>query len=295
MNSMVFNKKKPLILFLAPAFLFMTLYLYYPFIRNIINSTMNITQLGAAANGFNEPWYENFVRLFQDPLMFVAIKNTFIMMIATLVFQVGLALVFALMVDNITIGAKFFRTVYFFPIVISATALGLLFNIIFLYDGGMVNNLLIKMGRETLIDWKDESHFMFTMMFPVIWQYVGYYFVILITGLNNIDTEIYEAAQIDGCTGLQRVRYISLPLLHNVIATCVTLAITGSLKVFDLPFTMLPYGMPMDKSWLTSTYMQYHSMRTMDVDYSSAISIVIVLLGVIFSQLANKIIKEKDY
>ena len=295
MSSMVYKNKKPLIFFLVPAFLFMTLYLYYPFVRNIINSTMNITQLGAAADGVNDPWYLNYVRLFQDPLMGVAIKNTIIIMIATLVFQVGLALMFALMVDNITIGAKFFRTVYFFPIVISATALGLLFNIIFLYDGGMINNLLLKLGRTGLIDWKDENHFVFTMLFPVIWQYVGYYFVILITGLNNIDTEIYEAAQIDGCTGLQRVRYISLPLLHNVIGTCVTLAITGSLKVFDLPFTMLPYGMPMDKSWLTSTYMQYHSMRTQDVDYSSTIAIVIVAFGVILSLVANKAIREKDY
>lgn len=295
MNSMVYKKKSPLVFFLVPTFIFMTLYLYYPFIRNIVNSTMNITQLGAEANGMNQPWYENYVRLFSDPIMRVAVKNTIIMMLATLVFQVGIALVFAFMVDNIRIGAKFFRTVYFFPIVISATALGLLFNIIFLYDGGMINNLLLKFGRTELIDWKDQNHFMFTMLFPVIWQYVGYYFVIFITGLNNIDTEIYEAAEIDGCTGIQKVRYISFPLLHNVIATCVTLAITGSLKVFDLPFTMLPYGMPMDKSWLMSTYMQYHSMRTQDIDYSSTISIVIVIFGVILAQLANKLIKEKEY
>lgn len=67
--------------------------------------------------------------------MRTALKNTMILMILTVVFQVGIALVLALMVDNIKVGAKFFRTVYFFPIVISATALGLLFNLIFLYDG----------------------------------------------------------------------------------------------------------------------------------------------------------------
>lgn len=294
-NSMVFKKKKPLLVFLIPAFLFLTVYLYYPFVRNVLNSFLNIDALGAPAKGVNTPWYENYVRIFTDPRMHTALINTLIMLLATIIFQVGLALVFALMVDNISHGAKFFRTVYFFPIVISATALGLLFNIIFLYDGGMVNNLLLKFGRTSLIDWKDEKHFMFTMLFPVIWQYVGYYFVIIITGLNNISTDIYEAAEIDGATGFQRVRFISLPLVYNTIVTCITLAITGSLKVFDLPYTMFPSGMPLDRSWLTGTYMQYHSYTTRDVDYSSTIAIVIVVLGVLLAQISNRALKEKDY
>ena len=207
-----------------------------------------------------------------------------------------LALVLALMVDNIKVGAKFFRTVYFFPIVISATALGLLFNLIFLYDGGMLNQLLQNLGLAAEnIDWKDPAHFFVTMMVPVIWQYVGFYFVILVTGLNNISTDIYEAAEIDGASGLGRIRYITLPLLHNTLCTCLVLAITGSLKVFDLPWTMFVGGLPLDKSWLTGTYMYYQTMVLQDVDYGSAIAILIVVLGVVISQIANRIFKEKDY
>ena len=210
--------------------------------------------------------------------------------------QVGIALVLALMVDNIKVGAKFFRTVYFFPIVISATALGLLFNLIFLYDGGMLNQLLQNLGLAAEnIDWKDPAHFFVTMMVPVIWQYVGFYFVILVTGLNNISTDIYEAAEIDGASGLGRIRYITLPLLHNTLCTCLVLAITGSLKVFDLPWTMFVGGLPLDKSWLTGTYMYYQTMVLQDVDYGSAIAILIVVLGVVISQIANRIFKEKDY
>ena len=142
------------------------------------------------------------------------------MIVVTLVFQVGIAIVLALMVDNIRRGAKFFRIVYFFPIVVSATALGLLFNLIFLYDKGMLNQLLEFLGyRGDLIDWKAGGRALVTMMIPVTWQYVGFYFVILVTGLNNISEELYESAAIDGATKLQRVRYISLPLLHNVICT----------------------------------------------------------------------------
>lgn len=295
MNSMVFKRRRPLFVFFTPAFIFMALYLYYPFIMNIFNSAFSISGLGSPANGLNEPWYLNYQRLFTDPIMRTSIKNTMIMMGATIFFQIGIALVLAILIDNISKGTQFFRTVYFFPIVISATALGLLFNLIFLYDGGMINNLLMKFGRKELIDWKDEAHYMFTMLTPVMWQYVGFYFVIIVTGLNNISADIYEAADIDGAAGFLRVRYITLPLLHNVLCTCLVLAITGALKVFDLPFVMMGAGMPLDKSWLTGTYMYNQTFSRGDVDYGTTISILIVVLGVVISQIANRIFKEKDY
>lgn len=295
MNSVIFNKKTPLFVFLIPAFLFMTVFLYYPFIMNIFNSFSHITGLGTASEGLNDPWYLNLELLINDPVIATALQNTLLLMLATIVFQVGIALVLALLLDNIRKGTQFFRTVYFFPIVISATALGLLFNLIFLYDGGMLNQLLMKFGLQENIDWKDEAHFLFTMLTPVIWQYIGFYFVIIVTGLSNISTEIYEAAEIDGASGFSRVRYVTLPLLHNVICTCVTLAITGTLKVFDLPWVMMGSGIPFDKSWLFGTYM-YHQTFTMgNVDFGSTIAIVIVVLGVVASQIVNRVFKEKDY
>ncbi len=295
MNSTIYKKKSPLAVFLIPAFLFMAVFLYYPFAMNIYNSFCNITGLGTAAEGFNSPWYLNYEKLFQDPIMNTALVNTILLMLLTIIFQVGIALLLALLIDNIKKGTQFFRTVYFFPIVISATALGLLFNLIFLYDGGMVNQLLMKFGMTDMIDWKDEAHFLFTMMTPVMWQYVGFYFVIIVTGLNNISPDIYEAAEIDGASGFNRVRYISLPLLHNVLITCLILAVTGALKVFDLPWVMMGAGMPMDQSWLTGTYMYNQTFTMGDVDYGSTIAIVIVVIGVVVSQVANRIFKEKDY
>ena len=201
----------------------------------------------------------------------------------------------AILVDNVKHGSKFFRIVFFFPIVISATALGLLFNLIFLYDKGMINQLLGALGSKGLIDWKNETHALITMMIPVTWQYVGFYFIILVTGLNNISDELYEAAAIDGATRMQRVRYITLPLLHNVICTCIVLAVTGALKVFDLPWVMFPKGIPFGRTWLTGTYMYYQVFNVSDVDYSSTIAILIVVLGVILSKVVNTVFKEKDY
>lgn len=295
MGSMIYKNKKPLLIFLIPAFAFMVVFLYYPFFLNIWNSFHVIKGLGQSAKGWNDPWYSNYLKIFTDPKMRTAMVNTLWMMLATLIGQVGIALLLAMMVDNIKRGAKLFRVLYFLPIVISATALALLFNLIFLYDTGMLNQIRMAFGANELLDFKKGSLAVLTMIIPVTWQYVGFYFIILVTGLNNISPDIYEAASIDGTTKLQRVRFITLPLLHNVICTCITLAITGALKVFDLPYTMFPNGMPNNKTWLTGTYMYYQTISTKDVDYGSAIALVIVVLGVVLSQIANHALKEKDY
>ncbi len=126
-----------------------------------------------------------------------------------------------------------------------------------------------------------------------MWQYVGFYFVILVTGLNNISEDLYEAAALDGCTGLNRVRYITLPLLRNVLCTCLVLAITGALKVFDLPWVMFGAGMPQDQGWLTGTYMYDQTFNRGNVDYGSAIAMLIVVLGVVLSNVANRVFKPR--
>lgn len=303
---MIYKKKSPLLVFLIPAFLFLIVFLYYPFFQNIINTFLDIGGLGRKADGVNSPWYGNYTRLFSDPYLSTALKNTLILVLCTIVFQVGIALILALLVDTIKVGQQFFRTVYFFPIVISATALGLMFNLIFLYKGGMVNQLLLKLGSLNYevkasgrmvvdwIDWKDKAHFLFTMFLPVMWQYVGFYFVIIVTGLNNIPEDLYEAAALDGADGFRRTLYITLPMLRNVLCTCLTLAITGALKVFDLPWVMFGAGMPENAGWLTGTYMYDQTFNKMNVDYGSTIAVLIVVLGVVLSNVASKVFKQSD-
>lgn len=296
MDARIYKNKKIIIFFLIPAFIFMLVFLYYPFVRNIINSFQHIKYMGTASGEWNNPVFKNYINIFNDPKMSLALKNTGIMIVATIVGEVGIALILALLVSNIKKGSGFFRVVYFFPIVVSATALGLLFNLIFLYDKGMINQFLQFIGvldasKNQLIDWK-ASHSIMTMLIPVVWQYVGFYFVILLTGLSGIPMDLYEAAAIDGASKLQRVRYITIPLLRNSICTCVVLAVTGALKVFDLPWTMFPGGMA--DTWLTGTYM--YSNVYSDVDYASAIGVVIVLIGVVLSFVVNRMFKTKsDY
>ena len=158
----------------------------------------------------------------------------------------------------------------------------------------MLNQFLELFGRKELIDWKGEKQAIMTMMIPVVWQYVGFYFVILQTGLNNISQELYESAAIDGATRFQRVWYISQPLLRNVLCTCLTLGVTGALKVFDLPWTMFPKGMPLKETFLTGTYMYYQTMEAKNVDYGATLAVLIVVLGVVLSRLTRLVFKESE-
>ena len=237
---------------------------------------------------FRSIGFENYLKIIPglsttDPNMMTAIKNTLLLMVCTVVFQVGIALVLALLVDSIRRGSQVFRTLFFFPIVVSATALGLLFNLL-LMTRGPINQIIESLGGETII-FREQFTFL-TMAFPVVWQYVGFYFVILVTGLNNVSEDVKEAAEIDGATGLKQVRYITLPLLRNVLITCLTLSITGALKVFDMPWVMFPPYF--SDAYLTGTYMYYQTFEKSNVDYAAAIAVFIVVLGILLSQVRDR-------
>lgn len=294
MKSGMYRKKKEFMIFLFPALIFLAVYLYYPLFMNLIDSFRTITKLGTHGAAWNEPWYSNYVKVFSDANARVAFKNTIYMIVVTIVFQVGIALVLALLVSNLKRGSRFFRIVYFFPIIISATALGLMFNLIFLYDKGMLNQLLELLGRKELIDWKGINLAPITMAIPVVWQYVGFYFVIILTGINSIPEDLYEVSGIDGATKWQQIRYITLPLLRNILGTCIILAVTGAIKVFDLPWTMFPKGFPNKSTFLTGTYMYYQTMEVKDVDYGAAIAILIVIFGVTLSGILNFYFKRTE-
>lgn len=111
----IYKNKKPVFFFLFPAFLFLALYLFYPFFKNIINSFQIIKDLGAPAKGWNDPIYKNYAKLFTDKNMAIAMKNTLIMIVVTLLGQVGIALILSLMVEQYQEGSKIFPNRLLFP------------------------------------------------------------------------------------------------------------------------------------------------------------------------------------
>lgn len=288
---MMYKNKKIAWLFLAPTLILIVGFLYYPFLLSIYHSLFNVKDLGGTSKTFIG--IQNYVEMYNDRSIRMALKNTLILTVLAVVFQAGLGLLLALLVDSVKRGQKFYRTVYFFPIVISATAIGLMFNLMYSYDFGMFNQLLMRMGREKVL-WLDEAKAMVMVSVPVIWQYVGFYFVIILTGITGIPEDIYEAAAIDGITGFKQVFYITIPLLKGVIKSCMILAITGALKVFDLPWVIAERGAPVGKTYLLGTYQYNVVFNAARPGYGSAIAVLIVLLGLVIAVGVNTLLTSED-
>lgn len=291
---MLYKKKWPVLIFILPGLIFLAVFLYYPFVKNLSNSVYQMTTI-VKMPGKTLPYIglDNYKRLLSDPYIRIALKNSFLMMILTVVFEVGLGLVFAILIDNIKRAQGFFRTVFFFPVVISAAALGVMFNLFYMYNGGALNQVLGMFGAKP-VNWLQPSTAFIMIVIPTLWSYVGFYFVIMLTGIADISDDIYEAAAIDGCTKLKAVFYITVPLLKGVICTCVTLAVTGALKVFDLPWMIAEGGAPQGLTHFLGTYMYQTSYGASDWDYASTIALFIVVVGVVVAQLVGRLLKDNN-
>lgn len=291
---MLYKRKLPLLIFLVPGLLLMLIFLYEPFIENIINSFYDMKSVMKMPG---QEWtfigLDNYKKLFNDPKIRISILNSLKMMGLAIVFQVGIAFILAIMVSKIKKGQHVFRTVFFFPIVISASAIGLLFKLFYNYNGGMLNQLMELMDKDA-VNWLSTATAFIMVSIPTLWSYVGFYFVIILTGLNAISEDIYEAAAIDGCSGLKQIFYITIPLIRGVMCTCITLAVTGALKVFDLPWVIVPKGAPQGVTHFLGTYMYEQTFTISNIDYGSTIAFVIVILGVIVSKSVSKLMRPDD-
>ena len=291
---MLYRKKWPLIIFLVPSLIFLVIFLYIPFLNNIKNSLYDMTT-PVLLQG--QTWkfigIENYKKMLTDPDLRIAIFNSLKMMALTVIFQVGIAFVLAVMVSQTKRMQQFFRTVYFFPVVISATAIGLIFKLFYNYNGGMLNQLLEMVGKSP-VNWLSPALAFIMVAILTIWSYVGFYFVIILTGLSDIPEDIYEVASIDGCSKFKQVFYITFPMLRGVLCTCVVLAVTGALKVFDLPWVLVPNGAPQGLTHFLGTYMYQSTFGMNNYDYGSALAVLIVILGIAVSRGINIVVKPEN-
>jgi len=283
----VFKNKKYAIIFLLPALILTGILIYYPLFATIYYSFYNWRDF---SNFRSFIGLENYKRLIEDIAVHKALLNTMIMLIAVIIFQIGIALILALLVHSISKGYKFFRTVYFFPVAISGTAIGLMFYLAYGYDYGFLNSILTSLGKEKIV-WITENSALIMVLIPIIWQYVGFYFVIFLSALSKIPQDFYDSALIDGASKFHRAIYISIPLIWDVISVAISLAIVGTFKVFDIVYVITGGG-PMNASQVLGTYLYNVAFTGQNQGYASAIGTLIIILGVILSIFANRVLKR---
>lgn len=276
------------VLLLVPALIFIVTFMIVPLIKTIYysftawyNFSQTKTFIGLA----------NYKQFFTDPVIKIALRNTMLLIVFALIFQVGVALILAICVDAVPYGFKFFRTVYFFPIVISATAIGLMFSLIYKYDYGLLNYIVQLFGGEPQV-WLTKERSIYMLLVPVCWQFIGFYFVVYLTAIANIPGDIYESAVLDGVKPLQKAIYITVPMLKSTLTANIVLVVSGCFRVFDMVYVITGGG-PMNSSQLLSSYMYYKAFADYNTGYASALAIIMMALGLtitgIMKSLTNKI------
>lgn len=284
------NKDKgPLVAFLAPAVFLVVLFFVLPVIYVCAVSFLKW-------DGISEPVFRgisNFTKLFKDKAFVRSITNNIIWAAVAACIQVPLAMLMAIILSRKPKGWKFFRTVYFFPQVISGIALATLWRAVYNAETGLLNNMLTSLGMGSLAcDWLGGIKTAFPACLIYWVFYIGYYMVIMMADITTIDDTYYEAATIDGATDLQQAIHITIPLIKNSsLLTCVTLASVMGLRQFEQVY-MLTNGGPANR---TSTIVLYLYKKLQDSNYgmAAASAVILIIIGALFIVCIRKLFNER--
>lgn len=282
--------------FAGYAFLFPFLAIYavfnlYPMIQGFIISFFkwNITDTKTFIA------FDNYIRLFQDPVFWKALTNTLLyVLISTPIFMLG-ALVLALIVDSkLLMGRTFVRSTFFLPNILAVSITAVIWlNLLQPYTG-LLNAGLHAIGIEQEVFWLTSE----TLVWPSIvlvtfWWNTGYYMLIYLAGLQEIPTEQYEAAAIDGATGLQRIIRITVPCLKRTHLLVLFLQAIASFKIFGQVF-LITNGGPAGASRTLLQYVYETGFTTFQIGQASAASFVLLLVILSVSIVQLRIMNRQE-
>jgi len=281
-------------LFLLPSVALFAFLVIFPILQSIYYSFFDWKGFGPAVDfvGLN-----NFITILSDKVFLVAVKNGLLIITFSLLLQLPLALVLAVLLGRDLPGRVVFRTVFFLPYVISEVITAMMW--LFLYnpdpDRGLINAILVLLPGGRAHPWLGDLNSALPAVFVALtWKYFGYYVLLFVTGLVQIPTDIEEAARIDGADSLQSFRYVTVPLLGSTIRTCVYLSVLGSLQQFIVVWIMTKGG-PVNVTETMATYMYRFGLVYFKLGYGSAVAIYMFLICLAFSIVYQRLTRRPDY
>lgn len=277
--------------FVAPALALVVVLFVAPTVWTVVISFFDYSLLGR----LTFVGMDNYLRAFADPALYRAIGFTtlYTVVVTVVLFVVGFGL--ALLVSSRRAGSSFFRTVYVVPVVIGfATAS---YMTLWILDGriGVVNAALTDLGAiDVPISWFSDFGLAFTVVIIlVVWKTVGLTMLLLMSGMNAISEDIYEAAQLDGAGWWRRFGSVTLPLLKPTIALVLILTVISSYLAFD-QFFILTQGGP-DSSTVTIVYLIYRAgFIDFDLGYAAALSVVLMVILLLLTIVQFRVLNRGD-
>ncbi|MDO3410362.1 sugar ABC transporter permease [Saccharibacillus sp. CPCC 101409] len=283
--------------FIMPCLIVYLGLVFVPILVSIYSGLMDWNGIGKATFiGFS-----NYAKMFtHDPVFWPAVRRTFTLAGFSMLVQVPVALLVAILITRFVRRPNFLVSSYFLPVILSVAIIGQLWKTIYnpAAMGGMINQILIKVGLESWThSWLTEPKIaIYAIILVSLWQYLGYHILIQFTGIQNIPSEIYEAAKIDGASGFKADRYITLPMVLPILKISIVLSFIGSLQSFDLIMVMTAGG-PAHATEVLASHMYNMSFITMEYGYGSAIANMLILICLIATVLINLLFTrlEKRY
>ncbi|NLI22779.1 MAG: sugar ABC transporter permease [Clostridiales bacterium] len=272
-------KKRTLYLYLLLPLIIYVFTVFVPLVTALFYSFFEWK--GGPEKAFNG--VSNYIQLYNDATFWKAFGNNIYLVVACLVGQIGIAFFLVLLVNSRQARLKsIHRTFGFFPSTISAVCIGMIWAMVYHNKYGILNWFLTTVGRPDLCEvWlNDTQHIMLIVTIPLIWQFIGYYMVIIFSAVASIDSEVFESAEIDGANAFQTAMRITLPLIKNTMLVCVTLCIAGNMKAFDNIYTMTRGG-PGTASMVMAMYGYKISFEQSNMGYGSSISVGIFVLSLL--------------
>lgn len=267
-----------ILLMLAPAAIVFTLFVVYPVVYSAIFSFTRF-------QGFGDPTWigiDNYTALLADPFFWQSLQNTIVILVVSLLILIPLAFALALLLRRAIPGGGVLRALVFGPAIIAPILVGLIWVFILDPKIGLLNRILTDLGLPA-VQWIGGDYLTpISVSIVFIWSSVGFAMTIFYAGLQMLPADVVEASSLDGATGWQQLRYITIPMMSETFAIVTILMITNIFKIFELVY-MLTGGGPVHRSETLVSYMYFVTFTNQQYGYGMALAVVITVLGAVVS------------
>ncbi|WP_370764999.1 carbohydrate ABC transporter permease [Gemmiger formicilis] len=288
------KKAQPLpILFICisvlPAVILTLMFTIWPTAQALYLSFTNATSLGLN-NKFVE--LDNYIYMFHDKSFIQALINTAKLMAVVPVITIFCSLVLAFVLNQCKLKEMvLYRTLFYFPNIVSLTVVGIIWSFVFHPNVGIVNKILGAVGLESLQrSWLGDSKTaLWCIAFTLLWQAAGYYMVMHIAAMDGISPEIYESATLDGASAWRKLISITMPLMKDIIGITFVLALSGTINLSFVLSQVMTGGGPNGASSVLLQYMYTQGFVNGNFGYAMAITVFTLAISVALSMLSRKL------
>ncbi len=276
--------------FLAPAIILLVVFILYPIVQSFVFSTYDWNGIAVEKIFIG---FGNWKKLLEDTVFWKTFRNNITILVLSILIQIPIALIEATFLEFSRRKNLFFKICWFLPYLMSSVAIGYLFSYALAADGGIVSAVSHLFGGKNVDMLGNQKTALYTVIMVIAWQFVPFYMVYMRASYTNIETEIYDAALVDGATNSQYFWRVALPILKPSIRSAAVMSMVGSLGYFDLIFVMT-YGGPGTSTELMATYMYKNSFKFFKMGYGSTIACGMFLLITAFSLVTLRFLTGKD-